>query len=170
MFNSQSFVINIVMKLFVCLTVFCAFCTVGIIVYCRAKSRVAFYSGLIAFCNNLLTEISFTHTPAAQVIDRYIDTYPKELRIPLSAYRKLLADKTDISREKCLDITCEPQTADFLYNLGRSGVNEEQDKITNAVQLFTASQNSAQTYLKTNALITLKIMVLTGIAAVILLL
>jgi hypothetical protein len=152
------------------MSVFCGCCVVGAIVYFRAKSRVAFYSGLIAFCNNLLTEISFTLTPLAQIIDRYIGSYSKEFRAALHGYRKLLSSKIDITREKCLEIAADPQVADFFYNLGRAGANEEQDKITNAAQLFTNSKKDAEEYLKSKAVVTLKIMIIAGIAGVILLL
>ncbi|MDR1917420.1 MAG: stage III sporulation protein AB [Christensenellaceae bacterium] len=157
------------MKLFACLAVFCGCVAVGVIVYCRAKTRVAFYSGLIAFCNNLLTEISFTLTPIAQIIDRYVNSYTKEFRAVLFNYRKLLTKKTDITREKCLEIVNDPQVADFFYNLGRAGVNEERDKITTAAQLFSQNKADAEEYLKTKAIVTLKIMIIVGIAGAILL-
>jgi hypothetical protein len=150
--------------------VFCVCAIIGLTVYFRAKCRVNFFSGLLAFCNNLQTEIGFTLTPIAQVIELYSAAYPKEFLRMLSAYKKMLDSKIDITRERCLEIADIPQVADFFYELGRHGAKEEQSKIAGAIGIFGEMKKSADEYLKTKATLTLKLLLLLGVAGVILLL
>jgi hypothetical protein len=157
-------------KLIACLSVFCGCITIGLIVYHRAKARVRFFAGLVAFCNNLSTEISFTLTPVGQVIDRYKNTYSSEFNHVLFGYRKLLEDKCDITREQCLEIAVDPWVADFFYNLGRAGSKEEADKVNDAIRKFSAYKADAEKYLTGKASIALKILIIIGIAGVVMLL
>jgi hypothetical protein len=158
------------MKFMACLSVFCGCFAIGLIIYVRAKNKVRFYTDLIAFCRNLVTEISFTLTPIVQIIDKYQNSYSAEFIRVLSAYRELIDSNCDITREKCLQIIAEPQTADFFYNLGRHGSTQEKEKLVAAACIFMGYKNEAEGYLKTKASIALKILIIMGIAGVILLL
>jgi len=158
------------MKAFVCLFVFIGFAVVGLAVFFRAKGRVNFYTGLLSFCHHLQTEISFTLTPIAQIIDRYLYSYPREFANLLRAYQTMLNSKTDVTADRCRQMTTDTTVADFFYSLGRARQNEERDKISNAIGVFTATRIDAEAYLKNRATVTLKICILAGIAGVILLL
>lgn len=166
------------MKIAAILSVFCGCVAVGLTIYFRARSRVRFCSGLVAFCNNLRVEIGFTLTPVSQIIGNYIGTYPNEFARVLAQYQKLLDEKSDITRERCMEIIRVPQAAayaatavaDFFYELGRHGANEEQAKITGALGVFTEMKRAADNELKNRAVVALKLAVIAGIAGVILLL
>jgi hypothetical protein len=158
------------MKTVACLSVFCGCVAVGLVIYFRARSRVRFCSGLVAFCNNLQVEIGFTLTPISQIIDNYIGTYPNEFARALARYQRLLNERNDITRERCAEIVPIPQVADFFYELGRHGANEEQAKIAGAAGVFAEMKRAAEDNLKNRAVVALKLAVIAGIAGVILLL
>ncbi len=155
------------MRLWIGIGIFIICFLIGWSKYRSSLYRVNFYQGLIAFCNNLNTEIAFALMPIAQIIDRYKNSYSIEFNQALNKYAKLLKNKKDITYEKCLDISSEPQVADFFYNLGRAGSQEEKDKIKSAMLNFRESKKEADNYLKTKASIMFKVLIIIGIAGVI---
>jgi stage III sporulation protein AB len=164
-------------KLISCLAVFAGFSAIGLIIYNRAKLKVRFFDNLLMFCNNLRTEISFSLRPITQIIDSYINTYSPVFGKMLLSYRNITANKNNITREVISAAVWdkvqqnEKETiTDFLNNLGRHSVAEEKEKIDTAIQIFTAYKNNAENALKIRASLTLKLLIIMGIAGVILLL
>lgn len=141
---------------------------VGAYRYYQSAAKVKFYTDLIAFCNNLHTEIGFALTPLAQIIAQYQNAYTAEFNQVLTGYGQLLHAKADITREQCLALTRDPQVAEFFYNLGRTGSQGEKDKIQTAIGVFTARQQQAEADLRGKASIIFKLLIIIGIAGVIL--
>ena len=149
--------------------VFFSICTaVGVGIYQRSAARVKFYHAVITFCQHLSTEIGFSLQPLPQIIAEYPATPSGQFNQVLAGYAQLLRSKADITREQCLALTTDPEVAEFLYRLGRTGSTQEKTKITNAVQIFTTKQTQAETYLHHKASIMCKLLIIIGIAGVIL--
>ncbi len=76
----------------------------------------------------------------------------------------MLAQKTDLTRARCQALTADPTVAEFLYQLGRTGRETEQDKISAARAIFVTKAQQAQHDLQTKASIILKLLIIIGIA------
>ena len=157
--------------------VFATFVGIGIYIWYRYKLRKVFFQNILDFCGHVLVEISFSKSTIRHIIDKYGKTYNKNFRDILHGYQNLLDGKQDITRERIdqllwKKLKSDEQNAiiDFFYELGRHGVEEERQKIENKKKQFDTFFIAAEVALKRDASIYLKIFIILGIAAVILLL
>lgn len=141
---------------------------VGIYLYRQSWRRVQFYTGAIEFCHYLQTAIGFTRPPLPVVVQQFLPQATTEFATVLTGYGQLLDQQTALTREKCTALSPDPDVAEFLYQLGRTGSVTEQAKIANALQVFDEKKQRADTHLRTKASITLKLLIIIGIAGVIL--
>ena len=165
------------MKLILLLSVFAAFAAVGYRIYLGYRKRKQFFESLLAFCQNLTVEINFSKNTVRLIIDTYIDGYCPHFATVLRGYSQLIDAKTDITRPQIdalmwngLKTPEKTAIADFFHELGRHSVDEECQKIETKRTQFAAFYENASNALKREASIYLKICILLGIAAVILLL
>ncbi|MCL2851219.1 MAG: hypothetical protein FWE01_02555 [Firmicutes bacterium] len=140
------------------------------------KSRKVFFENLISFCDHLSIEISFSKNITLQVIERYYKTYSRHFQSLLQGYSNLLTDKQDITYQNITTLMWNKLKAheisiitEFFYELGRHGAIEEGEKLENKKIQFDGFLKNAQTAQKKEASIYLKICIILGIAAVILL-
>ena len=157
--------------------VFALFCLAGVFVWWHYRSRKVFFENLVAFCDHLLIEISFQKNTIKKIIQTYGDSYGKHFRKILDGYQTLLDEKHDITRERMNDFAWKKlkkfestNLADFFYELGRHSSNEEHTKIQSKRVIFDNFRDMCDKSLKREASIYLKLLILVGIAAVILLL
>ena len=141
---------------------------VGIYLYRKSWRRVQFYTGVIEFCHYLQTAIGFTRPPLPVVVQQVLPQTTGEFATVLTGYGKLLAEQKALTRAECAALTTDPDVAEFLYQLGRTGSVTEQAKIMNALQIFDEKKQRATEHLRTKASITLKLLIIIGIAGVIL--
>ena len=165
------------MKLLSCIAVFAAFCGIGVYIWRGYKQRKIFFENLLAFCDHLLVEISFSKNTVLHVIENYSAGYAVPFQGVLSGYQTLAFQKQDITHEriavfmwKRLKANERTVVIDFFYELGRHGSTEESQKIQNKKIIFDTYFKLAAESLKRDASIYLKIFILLGIGAVILLL
>ncbi len=142
--------------------------TVGVVLYRRSWRRVQFYTGVITFCHHLQTALGFTRAPLPTVVGQVLPQISGDLATVLTNYKQLLDGQTALTREKCQTLTTDGDLAEFLYQLGRTGSVTEQVKIDHALTTFTAQKQQATEHLRTKASITLKLLIIMGIAGVIL--
>jgi len=164
-------------RFFFCFLVFAAFTTVGYVIWRGYRKRKIFFENLIAFCNHLLVEISFAKNTVHHVIETYAAGYSPPFREVLTGYVKLIEAKADITRESVAAVMWtrlkppeRSAVTDFFFELGRAGVTEETQKIENAKIRFDTFFAGADGALKRDASIYLKIFIILGIAAAVLLL
>ena len=141
---------------------------VGIYLYRQSAERVKFYAGLIDFCHYLTAEIGFHQQSLPELLAHYHSPVGGKCCALLADYQKILIAKADLTREKCQTLTPDRTVAEFLYSLGRLGSAEERDKIAAAQAVFADRHTAAQHHLQTKASITLKLLIIIGIAGVIL--
>ena len=165
------------MKIFLLFAVFSGFLIAGFLIKRSYKQRKVFFEDIIAFCNHLLVEISFSKNTIATVIETYGNSYALQFRKVVFGYKTILAGKEDITLGKMnaiLWIKLKPPErsliADFFYELGRHGAAEEAQKITNKKAQFDKFRENASARYSKDASIYFKICILLGVAAVILLL
>lgn len=158
--------------LFVC----ACFVGLGIYIYNVYKMRKVFYENLVSFCNHLSVEINFSKNTTSQVIDTYASGYSANFAKLLAGYKTMIDDKAEITRDgisalmwRRLKKHEQSIVGDFFYELGRHSLHEEQEKIANKKIQFEESLKAAQTALRREASIYLKICIILGIASVILL-
>ena len=173
------------MKLLLLFFVFAAFCYTGYYLWKGYHTRKKFFADLLAFCEHLLIEISFSKNTVRNIINTYGSGYGRHFRDVLMNYQKLLDEKSDIKREKIETIFSNKRSfivpfklkpnemseiAEFFYELGRHGSAQEREKIENKKITFDTFFNSAVAAMKRDASIYLKLFILIGAGAVILLL
>jgi len=149
----------------------------GFYVWNRYRARKLFFASVVAFCDHMAIEISFSRDTIQRIIAKYGDSYTKHFRVVLQKYLSLIENKQDITRERIMEIQWTNLKAnelttitDLFYDLGRHGVFEEGKKIAGKRQIFDTFFNEAKEKFKTDASIYLKLFILMGIGAVILLL
>ncbi len=140
----------------------------GVVYYRRSWRRVQFYTEVINFCHHLQTALGFTRPPLPLVIKQALPQATGEFAKALAGYGQLLDGQSALTREKCTALTTDTDVAEFLFQLGRTGSVTEQAKIANALTIFTAKQQQANDHLRFKASITLKLLIIIGIAGVIL--
>ena len=164
------------MNLIILVAVFLSFTTIGIIIWYRYHTRKVYFDNLLSFCNHLLVEINFSKNTVMTVIQRYQSAYSQAFKETITSYAGLLESKSDITRQstqsimwKQLKVQEADTIADFLTELGRHGSTQETEKIENKKIHFLTFQKNAEDQLRTKASIYLKICIILGVAAVILL-
>jgi len=164
--------------MFLYIAVFCAFLGFGYYFWLGYKHRKTFFVNILNFCEHLNIEISFSKSTIRAIIDKYGATYGRHFRTILLGYQKLLDEKQDVTRDKIDLLLIRPKLKpserstilDFLYDLGRHGVTEEKEKIASKRKQFDIFFSEASMALKREASIYLKISIILGIAAVVLML
>jgi len=165
------------MRFFFYAAVFACFAAIGYIIWRGYKQRKVFFENMLSFCNHLLVEISFSKNTVLYIIESYAGTYGTPFRQMLLSYKSLIDNKKDITRESInafmwhrLKLHERTIVADFLFELGRHGPTQEREKIENKKIQFDNFFANATTALKKEASIYLKVFILLGVGAVILLL
>lgn len=156
--------------------VFACFAFIGYIIWRGYYQRKVYFNDLITFCNHLMIEISFSKNTVQHIIQTYGQSFSLQFRNTLIAYQNLINNKCDITRESIQNIVwkgLKPGTkgpiADFFFELGRHGATEEMEKVQNKKVIFDKLFETASTSLKRDASIYLKVFILLGVAAVVLL-
>ena len=157
--------------------VFFIFAAAGYIIWRGYKRRKIFFEDLISFCNHLLVEISFSKNTVSRIIENYSSNYSREFRTTLLKYQDLLHRKKDVTHGN-IDISvwrglkksARVPVVDFFTELGRHSSSEESEKIQNKKLIFDKLYEQATNSLKRDASIYLKLFILIGVAAVILML
>ena len=156
--------------------IFSGFVALGVFIYRNYLLRKRFFDSLLSFCSHLEIEINFSKSIIPQVIERYSHGYCKNFRAMLAGYSDLINTKQDISKENLNQLLWnklksheKANVLDFLYELGRHGSSEENQKIQAKMVTFKKFHKLSETALAKDASIYLKICIIVGIASVILL-
>ena len=164
------------MKIFLLGGIFLLFVAIGVYIYSAFKARKRFFADLLQFCSHLSIEISFSKNTIARVIERYSQSYSRPFRAVLEGYTKFLNEKQDITRETLIPLMWNrltldeaAQTVEFFYQLGRHGSFEEGKKLESTRVEFENMLEKATHDLTTRASIYLKLCIILGIGAVIVL-
>ena len=140
-------------------------CTlIGCGIYRQQLNRVRDYRQWIVFCDHLQQAIGFALQPLPQVIMEFLPVAKGGCYTALSAYLQLLKQKTDLTRTRCQELVADTTVNEFLYQLGRTGRETEQNKITAVRQIIMAKKEQAEHDLQSKASIMLKLLIIIGIA------
>ena len=143
---------------------FVACVLIGLGIYRQQWQKVRDYNFWVAFCDHLHQAIGFALQPLPQAVSAYLPVCRGDCHAVLSDYLQLLKDKVDITRERCSRLTMDAVLWEFLYQLGRTGRETEQDKILAARTIFSDKVKQAKHDLQTKASIILKLLIIIGIA------
>lgn len=151
------------MKIWLAVSWFVGCVLVGYGIYRKQWNQTRDYAHWLAFCDHLKQAISFALQPLPQVVAAYLPVCRGGCYTTLSKYLQCLEQKQDLTRARCQTLTADVTIAEFLYQLGRTGYETEQDKITAARAVFSAKAQQAQHDLQTKASIILKLLIIIGI-------
>ena len=164
------------MQLFILFGVFAAFVVLGVYIWFNFQSRKAFFESVVAFCNHLSIEISFSKNTIGDIINRYGASYSKQFRRTLDGYSGLLENKADITNEVVCPLMWNrlkgaerANLVNFFCELGRHGVMQEQEKLETNRMTFQGFLSKATQTLQAEANVYLKLCIILGVGAVILL-
>lgn len=143
---------------------FVACVLVGCNIYRKHLGKARDYAHWVAFCDHLNQAIGFALQPLPQAVAAYLPVCHGGCHAVLDGYLQILTDKTDLTRARCQDLCTDMTVSEFLYQLGRTGRETEQDKINAARAIFDAKAKQAEHELKTKASIILKLLIIIGIA------
>lgn len=137
---------------------------VGAGIYRRQVNQVRDYVSWVAFCDHLHQAIGFALQPLPQIVAEYLPVCRGGCRLVLSNYLDLLNAKVDLTREQCQLLTSDSVVGEFLYQLGRTGRETEQNKIVAMRALLSERVQQTKHDLKTKASIMFKLLIIIGIA------
>ena len=137
---------------------------VGCGIYRQQLNRARDYACWVGFCDHLHQAIGFALQPLPQVVAAYLPISYGGCAIVLKNYWRLLNERLDLTRTRCSELTADTVVAEFLYQLGRTGRETEQDKIKAARMLFDEKARHARSVLQTKTSIILKLLIIIGIA------
>ena len=164
------------MQIILLALIFLSFTALGGYIFLGYKNRRVFFENALSFCDHLAIEISFSKNIVLQVIDRYKQSYGRAFKEVLEGYSTLLYNKQDVTRDSIDNIMWnrlkpfeKEIVLEFFYELGRHGASEENEKLANKKVQFERIHEDAIKSQKREASIYLKICIILGIAAVILL-
>ncbi len=152
------------MKLWMAAGWFLACVLVGCGIYRQQWNKVRAYTQWVNFCDHLHQAIGFAMQPLPYVIADYVPISRGECRLSLLNYLECLQKKVDLNRERCQKLVNDESIAEFLYQLGRTGRETEQEKICAIRTILVAKKNQAEHNLKVKASIMLKLLIIIGIA------
>lgn len=168
--------ISIDMQLFFLIGIFAAFVLIGFYIWRNYRARKSFFESILSFCNHLGIEIAFSKNHIGHIIERYGSGYSRHFRNTLNAYNELLRARADITHEALTPIMWNGLKAaeriavtNFFFELGRHGVEGEHEKLAAARESFGVFHKTAGKAMKSEASIYLKLSIIIGIGAVILL-
>lgn len=133
-------------------------------IYRKQLQKARDYAQWVAFCDHLNQAIGFALQPLPQAISDYLPVCRGGCRSVLNNYLQLLKQGKDLTRERCQMLIADPVVNEFLYQLGRTGRETEQNKINAVRKLFVAQQDQAHHDLQSKASIMLKLLIIIGIA------
>jgi hypothetical protein len=149
----------------------------GVKIWLDYKNRRTFFENLSTFCEQMLVEISFSKNTVRQVLQSANSGYGRQFRELCAAYIDLLDRKSDITIERIDEIVPkkigEQERAhiiDLFFGLGRHGSAEERQKLETKKNIFDKFFTSSDEKMRLRASMYLKIFILIGVTAVILLL
>lgn len=137
---------------------------VGIGIYRQQWNRARDYKTWVGFCDYLHQAIGFALQPLPQAVASYLPVCHGGCRVVLMNYLQLLNGKQDLTRARCTALVADSTLAEFLYQLGRTGRETEQEKITATRTIIAGRAAQAQHDLQNKASIMLKLLIIIGIA------
>ena len=143
---------------------FVACVLVGCGIYRQKWNQARDYAQWVAFCDHLHQAIGFSLQPLPQAVAAYLPVCRGGCQVVLRGYLQLLERKTDLTRARCQGLVGDATVSEFLYQLGRTGRETEQDKIMAARAIFQTKAQQAKHDLQTKASIILKLLIIIGIA------
>ena len=143
---------------------FVACVLIGLGVYRQARCRVRDYAEWVGFCNHVQQAIGFAMQPLPQVVAEYLPVCHGGCHSALQQYEQWLVGKVDFTRTDCARLVADQNLAEFLYQLGRTGRETEQEKTQALRGVLQNSVDQAQQYLRGKASIELKLLIIIGIA------
>lgn len=143
---------------------FVACVLVGCGIYRQYWNKARDYAHWVAFCDHLHQAIGFSLQPLPQAVAAYLPVCRGGCQAVLNGYLQLLEQRSDLTRARCQTLTTDTVVAEFLYQLGRTGRETEQDKINAARTIFDSKAQQSQHDLQTKASIILKLLIIIGIA------
>ena len=152
--------------------IFVAFVVLGVYIYHGYRTRKLFFESLLAFCNHLQTEISFSKNGISHIIETYANSYHQSLRRMLLQYKHQIDNKQDINLTYPIRLKPSEKSHlnQFFMELGKHSSDQETTKIENRKVFFASFFDSANLALKRDASMYLKFCIILGIVAVVLLL
>jgi hypothetical protein len=143
---------------------FVACVVLGCTIYRQQWCKVRDYENWVGFCDHLHQAIGFALQPLPQAVADYLPICHGNCLTTLTNYLKLLNDKVDLTRARCAELVANNMLAEFLYQLGRTGRQTEQDKIMTTRILLSEQVQQAKRDLQTKTSIVLKLLIIIGIA------
>ncbi len=136
----------------------------GLAVYRHYWNRVRDYTDWVKFCDYLHQSMGFNLQPLPQIVADYLPTCRGSCHSVLQSYLQLLNGKVDLTRQRCSALVSEQLLAEFLYQLGRSGLETEQNKVTTMRSIMHEKCEQAKHESQSKASIMLKLLIIIGIA------
>jgi len=133
-------------------------------IYRQSLNKVRDYTYWVNFCDHLHQAIGFNLKPLPQVVTEFLPVCRGGCHNVLKGYLNILDQKTDLTRTRCQALVADTTISEFLYQLGRTGKDTEQDKIIAMRHILTTKKEQAQHNLQSKASITLKLLIIIGIA------
>ena len=130
----------------------------GLGIYRQQWSKVRDYTCWVEFCDHLHQAIGFALQPLPQAVAAYLPVCRG------GCQRVLLNSKKDLTRAACAQLIVDTTLAEFLYQLGRTGRQTEEDKIAAVRQILQTKAEQAKHDLQSKASIMLKLLIIIGIA------
>ena len=143
---------------------FVACVLIGIGIYRGQVNKVRDYVNWVGFCDHLHQAIGFALQPLPQAVTAYLPVCRGGCYLVLKKYLELLNSRADLTRERCVSLINDPVLSEFLYQLGRTGKETEQDKIVATRVLINEKAEQAKHDLRNKASIMLKLLIIIGIA------
>lgn len=137
---------------------------IGIGIYRQQWNKTQDYLAWVGFCDHLHQAIGFALQPLPQAVATYLPVCRGDCRTVLNNYLRLLNGKQDLTREGCAELITDSVLAEFLYQLGRTGRETEQDKIVATRAVLIEKVKQAKHDLQNKASIMLKLLIIIGIA------
>ena len=137
---------------------------IGLGIYRQQWNKVRDYAGWVGFCDHLHQAIGFALQPLPQAVAAYLPVCRGGCQHVLTDYLQLLNGKKDLTRAGCSKLTTDATLAEFLYQLGRTGRQTEEDKISAVRNILQSKAEQAKHDLQSKASIMLKLLIIIGIA------
>ena len=165
------------MRFVIILGVFCAFLFIGMYIYRGTTARRRFFADMLQFILHLSVEINFSRAKVLSVITRYRGSYGIHLRTLLAVYENLINSRNEITAPAVRDGIWKglreqeaEQVTEFFVNLGRHNAGEEERKLIASREKFGNLHTVSTKDVKERGELYLKLFIILGIGAVILLL
>lgn len=135
---------------------------IGCHIYRQQWLKTRDYAEWVSFCDYLNQAIGFALQPLPQTIKSYLPICHGNCHDVLERYWQLLDHKIDLTREQCQKLTNDSTLCEFMYQLGRTSYETEQNKISKARAIWVDKAQQAKHDLQCKASITLKLLIIIG--------